>query len=374
MPQELRQSRIQSSRFGSASRVAERYTELPAWQVVALCGVLFALVFLIRTGEDSPAIGVHLFYIVPVILLALRFGGRGGILGALFAIALFLVYTLTDDDDAIDVSTWISPAFSVLIVGGMVGYLSGKLQHSEHRFRTAAENQLEPFALYSTVRDDEGRIVDFQNVFINDVGAASVGMTREQMHGKLLSELFPGRLEHGLLDQYARVVETGEPYFSEAVDYINVLGHQELVRAFDIRISKLDGGIEITWRDITERKRAERERDWLAAIVEHASDAVLSVDLDGMIVSWSGSAEQLYGYSRDEAIGRSYELLVHKGENSKRRDYLERVLAGERPGPIESVDICKDGSEVQVSFVGWPILDADGEVIGAARIVRRAGD
>lgn len=374
MPRELRQLEIHSSRSRAVTRAAERYADLPAWPVLAFSAALFAIVFLVRSKDDSAAIGIHLFYIVPVILLALRFGTKGGVIGAVAAIALFLGYALLDEDDPLDVATWFSPAFTVLIVGALVGYLSGKLAHSERRFRAAAENQLEPFALYSSVRDEDGRIVDFRNVFINEAGAASVGMTREKMHGRLLSELFPGRLEHGLLDQYARVVETGEPIFREAVDYLNVLGHEELVRAFDIRVSKLDGGIEITWRDITDRKRVERDRDWLAAIVEHASDAVLSVDLDGMIVSWSSSAEQLYGYDREEAIGHSYEMLVNDRELGKRRDYLERVLSGERPGPIDSVDVCKDGRHVHVTSVGWPILDQDSEVIGAARIVRERLD
>lgn len=350
--------------------MAERYSDLPAWQVYLLAAALFALVLLLRSGEDSADIGVHLLYIIPVILLALRFGVAGGLIGAAIAIVLFVGYTLLDGDDPIEIETWISPAFTVVIVGGMVGLLAGKLRASEHRFRAAAENQLEPFALYSAVRNDEGRVVDFRNVFINEVGAASVNMSREEMHGRLLSELFPGRLEHGLMDEYASVVETGEPIFNEAVDFINVLGHEELVRAFDIRVSKLDGGIEITWRDITDRKRAERERDWLASIIENSSDAVMSIDLDGMIVSWGGSAERLYGYTREEAIGHSFSLLLGKNELPGQRAYIERVLSGERPEAIDVVELRKDGSEIHVTYIGWPIYDEEGEVAGAARFVR----
>ncbi len=368
------QSRIQDSRSRAISRVAEHYSELPAWQVISLSAVLFAIVFFCRTADDSPAIGVHLFYIVPVILLALRFGTLGGICGAFTAIALFLGYTLTDGDDRIEVSTWFSPAFTVTIVGALVGYLAGTLRNSEHRFRTAAENQLEPFALYSTVRNDDGRIVDFQNVFINEVGAASVGMTSEQMNGRLLTELFPGRLELGLLDQYASVVETGEPFFSEEVDVINVLGHEELVRAFDIRVSKLDGGIEITWRDITDKKRAERERDWLASVIESTSDAVMSVDLDGAIVSWSAGAERIYGYSSDEVIGRSFSVLLDPGEEAAPRAHLERLFAGEPTSEVDAVELRKDGSRVRVSFRRWRVLDGAGEVVGAARFVRECTD
>ncbi len=354
-------------------KIGEAYSELPARGVIAVAAILMAIVFGVRTMNDSPADGVHLFYIIPAILLALRFGVRGGLIGALVAIFLFAIWSLMVDE-TIDYVTWISPAFTILIVGALVGYLAQTLSESVHRFRTAAENLLEPFALYSAVRDEDGAIVNFRNQFINGPGAASVGMTSEQMQGRLLSELFPGRLEHGLLRDYARVVESGRPIFREAIDYVNVLGEETLVRAFDIRVSKLEDGVEITWRDITERVLAERERDWLASIVEQASEAVLSVDLDKRIVSWSDSAERLYGYTREEAIGQKFTFLIDEHLHEARTAYLERVLAGERPGPIRAVERCKDGKQIEVSFVGWPIFDKQGSVIGAARIVREVTD
>ncbi len=354
-------------------KIGEAYAELPARGVIAVAAVLIALVFGIRTMNDSPADGVHLFYIIPAILLALRFGVRGGLVGALVAIILFAGWSLLVDEE-IDYATWISPAITILVVGALVGYLAQTLYESVHRFRTAAENLLEPFALYSAVRDDDGAIVDFRNEFINRPGAASVGMTAEQMQGRLLSDLFPGRLESGLLRDYARVVETGRPIFREAIDYVNVLGEETLVRAFDIRVSKLEDGVEITWRDITDRVLAERERDWLVSIVEQSSEAVLSVDLDKRIVSWSESAERLYGYTRDEAIGQKFTFLFDSEFAEERTAYLERVLAGERPGPIRAVERCKEGKEIAVSFVGWPIFDKQGSVIGAARIVREVVD
>lgn len=378
LPSELKQPNTHQSRSRAVERVAERYGGLPAWQVILPAAALFVLVFLCRTAEDSADIGVHLFYIVPVILLALRFGTRGGIISALVAIALYLGWTLTDGDDEIDVYTWFSPAFTVLIVGALVGYLAESLTASERHFRSAAENQLEPFVIYAPVRSEEGAIVDFRAEFINDAGADSVGLPREQITGMLLSELFPGRLEHGLLEEYIRVVETGEPYFREASDYVNVMGEETLVRTLDIRVARIEDGsgmIETTWRDITDKLRAEQERDWLAAMADQSSDAILSVDLDGRIVSWSEGATRLYGYTSEEAIGRSYVLTVADGEATARSDYLDRVLSGERPAaPVDGTERCKDGTLIRTTYIGWPIRDPSGEVIGAARIVRARGD
>lgn len=335
---------------------------------IAAAALLFLLVFVARIIDPRQDSGVHLFYIIPVILLALRFGPRGGTIGALVAIALFVGWSMLDGED-VDKTTWIGPLLTVIIVGQMVGILAQALRESEHRFRTAATNNLEPFALYSCIRNGDGKIIDFRTDFINDAGAASVGMTRREMIGRSLSEVFPGRLESGLMDDYVAVVETGDPVFREAVDYINVLGEETLVRAFDIRIAKLDDGIQITWRDITDRVRMRQQRDWLVAIVENSAEAVLSVDPEHRIASWSTGATELYGYTAEEVIGKSHEFLIDEAEAERRTAYLDRVLAGESPGPIHTRERRKDGSLINTTFVGWPIVDADGHVVGAARHV-----
>lgn len=62
-------------------------------------------------------------------------------------------------------------------------------------------------------------------------------------------------------------------------------------------------GVSTIARDITERKRVERELARLADAVEHGTDAVVSIDLD--VCHWNPGAEQLFGWSAEEALGRS---------------------------------------------------------------------
>src|SRR5262249_53169583 len=62
--------------------------------------------------------------------------------------------------------------------------------------------------------------------------------------------------------------------------------------------------------DITERERAEEMRSRLAAIVESSEDAILSKDLDGIILTWNRAAEKMYGYAAAEVVGRPILLLV----------------------------------------------------------------
>jgi PAS domain S-box-containing protein len=170
------------------------------------------------------------------------------------------------------------------------------------------------------------------------------------------------------------VVETGEPFFNEAVDFINVLGEDMLVRAFDMRVSKLDDGVEIVWRDITDRVRAERDRDWLAAIVESSVDAIIGSRPDGTIESWRAGAKRLYGYDAEEVIGKQYSVLFPEEVAELREQRFQQVLTGKTVGPIEATETRKDGSAVRVSYTASPIKGDSGEVIGVARIVREVPD
>lgn len=246
-----------------------------------------------------------------------------------------------------------------------------EIELSEERFRTAVENMLEPFALYSSVRDETGEIVDFQCEFINQPGADSVGMEAGDMCGQMISELFPGRLEYGLIDRYRKVVETGEPHVREEVDYVNVFGEETLVRGFDIQVAKFGDGIEITWRDITARKRAERERDWAAAIVYASIDAIMSADTDGIIRGWSTGAQRLYGWTPDEVVGTDFRKLMLPPEGLEVRNKLfGQVVRGESVGPVRATELCKDGTTIDVTFTATPIKNSDGSIGGVARIVR----
>ena len=128
--------------------------------------------------------------------------------------------------------------------------------------------------------------------------------------------------------------------------------------------------IVLTFHDITERKHAERTTSLLAAIVDSSDDAIISKKLDGTITSWNQSAEQLFGYKAEEAVGQHITLIVPWERRSEEEDILRRLARGERVDHFETERKRKNGATVDVSLTISPIRDASGTVIGASNVAR----
>jgi PAS domain S-box-containing protein len=119
----------------------------------------------------------------------------------------------------------------------------------------------------------------------------------------------------------------------------------------------------------TEEAGAEAAQAHLAAIVEASGDAIISLTMGGVIETWNKSAERLYGYSAEEAVGKpALALLAHYPAEREAR--LADMLAGSEPEQTECQDVRKDGSLLDVSVTGSLIRDPQGQVIGVARIAR----
>ncbi len=126
--------------------------------------------------------------------------------------------------------------------------------------------------------------------------------------------------------------------------------------------------------DITERKQAEAASARLAAIVASSDDAIIGKDLDGVITSWNRGAENVYGYTAAEMVGRSIERLIPEGVADAEDLMLERIRHGESVGRLETQRVTKDGRLIDVSITFSPIRDANGTVSGAAKIARDITD
>ena len=123
-------------------------------------------------------------------------------------------------------------------------------------------------------------------------------------------------------------------------------------------------------RDISVRRRIEAAQAQLAAIVQSTDDAIIGKTLEGTIISWNAAAERIYGYSAEEAIGRSIQMLAPPDRSDDIPQILERIKHGERIARLETTRMRKDGTLVPVSLTISPILDANGTITAASTIAR----
>lgn len=131
-------------------------------------------------------------------------------------------------------------------------------------------------------------------------------------------------------------------------------------------------GASIISRDITERKRAEKERALLAVIVETSTDAIISFDLDWRATSWNKGAERLYGYTAEEALGTDVaaKRVVPEDRKEELETLRERLLRGQLPPSFDTVRRTKSGKLIDVSLSYAPIRDEHGHITGIAAIAR----
>ncbi len=121
--------------------------------------------------------------------------------------------------------------------------------------------------------------------------------------------------------------------------------------------------------DTEEIEQAFINSSAMTALIATTSDAILSYDLDGRIITWNRAAEQLYGYSEQEALGQSLELLYPDGWPKKVAYYRDEILAG-RLGRFEATRVAKDGSEHEVWISCAPIRSSDGDFVAISNIHR----
>ena len=114
----------------------------------------------------------------------------------------------------------------------------------------------------------------------------------------------------------------------------------------------------------------EAELSRLAGIVQASDDAIVSKSIDGSILAWNKSAERLFGYSAAEVIGKPITILFPLGEEAEEQKIMAKIRRGELYVNQEARRRHKDGHLLYISVCVSPILDFEGNLIGASKIAR----
>jgi PAS domain S-box-containing protein len=108
----------------------------------------------------------------------------------------------------------------------------------------------------------------------------------------------------------------------------------------------------------------------LASIVDSSDDAIVAKTPNGIITSWNRGAEQVYGYSAEEVIGKPISVVTSPDRPNEMDEILARIRRGERVDHYETKRLRKDRKAIAISLTVSPIYDASHKLIGVSSIAR----
>lgn len=237
------------------------------------------------------------------------------------------------------------------------------LRESEARLRSIIDHT----AVGVIQADLDGRLS-----FVNPGFCELVGYSRDELLGRTLQDLtHPEDLPANM----AKVRAMGEDGESVVVEkrYLRKDGVpiwvSNHISALRNSRGEIREGVGVVV-DITARRRVVEAERRLAAIINSSEDAILGIDLDMIITDWNRGAEKVYGYTPEEVVGKSVTILIPAERVDEERRIVERIKAGDRVEPHDTVRRHKDGYDVEVSLSVAPIFDEQGRIVGASKSAR----
>ncbi|MCU1331112.1 MAG: sensor signal transduction histidine kinase [Candidatus Angelobacter sp.] len=240
--------------------------------------------------------------------------------------------------------------------------------------RNQAENAQRRLAAIIESSEDAIASKDLQGTITswNKSAEKLFGYTAEEIIGRPVTLIIPPELH----DDEALIL--GRIRAGERIEHFQTVRVHKNGRRVDVSLTvspvrdekgKIIGAAKIV-RDITREKKLEEAARRLAAIVESSDDAIASKDLNGIITSWNRSAEKLFGYRAEEMVGKSVTVIIPPELHHDEHTILSKIRRGERIEHFETIRLHKNGERIEVSLTISPVRDENGNVIGAAKIIR----
>lgn len=249
--------------------------------------------------------------------------------------------------------------------GGQRRVIRVDVDITEH-FAARREARALEVRLQTTLNQIRDGVVFFDNewrlTFVNDAGERFMQKPRPEMLGEVLWELYPGLevTEFGVA--YRRTMD--DRVVTSARDF-----YPELDTWFDITCYPTEEGVMVYFQDVTEREavRAELEEQGRRLglqrrLLDAARDAMLVRDLDHVLTYWNRAAEDLYGWTADEVLGRSMVDAVYPDLAPYEAAHALVLRDGYWAGELRQVR--RDGTPLIVDCRWQLIVDEDGTPTG----------
>ena len=238
--------------------------------------------------------------------------------------------------------------------------------------RAVIENTTDGLFALNVEEGEEGR--NFRVAMVNSAFERMTGLSAERIAGRLIQDALPEASAKAAVARYEECIAAGHPITYEEIIPFGGRPHIQTTMSPVVDAEGRCHQIIGSSRDITERirleeeERASRERaERLAIIVESANDAILAVDLDGILTSWSPGAQRVYGYTAGEVIGKPASMLyVDEAEVvDSTLERLQRLFTGEGYSGVPTKRRHKDGHTIDLLVSAFPLRDSTGNIVGA---------
>jgi PAS domain S-box-containing protein len=123
-------------------------------------------------------------------------------------------------------------------------------------------------------------------------------------------------------------------------------------------------------QDITKSKKTEERIQILASAVESSDDAIITESLEGIITSWNKGAEQIYGYSSEEILGKNVSILEPDDLKGEIKQLIEKIRQKEKIRHYKTLRLKKDGTLINVSITLSPVFDTSRKLVAISAIAR----
>ncbi|MCD1295630.1 hypothetical protein CUJ83_11540 [Methanocella sp. CWC-04] len=203
--------------------------------------------------------------------------------------------------------------------------------------------------------------------YVNTVAERIIGKDKNELLGNIVWDVFPGIVGTELYIDFFKDMSGSNTFVTEKL----IPGDNIWL---EIMANKHDDGISVFIQDITERKSAGEKIRQMASIVESCTDAIISLDKTGSILSWNEGAARIYGYTAGEMVGCPVDRIIPEDRRHDVNKYLHRILSGENFVNLDTRRMTKNRDIIDISLDAFPILNSEGEITGVSTIARNITD
>jgi diguanylate cyclase (GGDEF)-like protein/PAS domain S-box-containing protein len=269
-------------------------------------------------------------------------------------------------------------ALATVLLGAAFAAMGGlaRRMHAQHaqladahaRFAAASDAHLDAFLLLRALRDETGRVIDFQCKHCNDLAASMIGVTREKLLTLTRSQLLGPESDVRFFQMYCRVIETGQ---AEEDDFL--MRGTQAGRWLRHQVVPAEDGVAVTTRDVTSlhhhaqemeeaRQALEASAKRLSAITENIPALVAYLDQEQRFRFANRHYMTLLGVDPQSLIGRPLHEVREDALYERLRPHVERALRGERQ-EFES-QWRENGQDFSYQYHYVPDVATDGTVQG----------